>query len=159
MEFGMCKGIANSEWGGQFVRCRKPAEEVPISRISGCVLAVVCLVLVCFSPVTAARNKRKDAAAAELKVPPEDAKKTNPLKSDSNTIAEEKKLYASQCALCRGKDSDGKGNLAGDMKLTMPNYQDPAALKDETESELFYILPKGKGDMPGEGDPLSETQR
>jgi mono/diheme cytochrome c family protein len=128
-----------------------------MSRVSGCVLAVVCLILACFAPASAAQDKPKEAA--EFKVPPDEAKKTNPLKSDASTIAEGKKLYSSQCELCHGKDGDGKGDLAQDMKLTMHNYRDPATLKDRTDGELFYILSKGKGDMPDEGDRLSETQR
>ncbi len=45
------------------------------------------------------------------------------------------------------------------MNLKLRDYRDPAVLKDMTDGELFYIVSKGKGDMPGEGDRLSGTQR
>ncbi len=125
-------------------------------------LAPVCLVLSLFAPAGAAQDKPKDTQekpSAEFKIPPEDAKKVNPLKSDASTIADGKKLFSSQCYLCHGKDGDGKGELAEDMKLKLHNYHDAAALKDKTDGELFYILSKGKGEMPSEGDRLSETQR
>ncbi|MGB0035314.1 MAG: cytochrome c [Candidatus Acidiferrales bacterium] len=89
---------------------------------------------------------------AGFKVPPEIAKQTNPVKPTPASQAQAKKTYGFDCAMCHGKDGDGKGELAGDMKLKIPDYRDPAALKDLTDGELFYIIQKGKGDMPSEGD-------
>ena len=54
--------------------------------------------------------------------------------------------------MCHGKDGDGKGDLASDMKLKLLDYRDPGALKDKTDGELFYIIKNGKGEMTGEGD-------
>ena len=125
------------------------------------VFAPAYLALACFASSSAAQDKPKDSQAppAEFKIPPDDAKKVSPLKIDPSNIADGKKLFSSQCYLCHGKDGDGKGELAADMKLKLHDYHDAAALKDKTDGELFYILSKGKGEMPGEGDRLSETQR
>jgi mono/diheme cytochrome c family protein len=92
------------------------------------------------------------ATAAEFKMPPEAAKAPNPVKSTPASLAAGKKTYGYDCAMCHGKDGDGKGDLAADMKLKMLDYTDPAALKDMTDGELFYIIKNGKGDMPAEGD-------
>ena len=92
------------------------------------------------------------ATAAEFKMPPEAAKAPNPVKATPASLAAGKKTYGYDCAMCHGKDGDGKGDLATDMKLKMLDYTDPAALKDMTDGELFYIIKNGKGDMPGEGD-------
>jgi mono/diheme cytochrome c family protein len=122
----------------------------------------VCLGSSIFLPAVFAQDKPKDAQAApaaEFKIPPEDAKKINPGKNDASAIADGKKLYSSQCYLCHGKDGDGKGELAQDMKLTLRDYHDPAALKGMTDGELFYILSRGKGEMPNEDDRLTEAQR
>ena len=54
--------------------------------------------------------------------------------------------------MCHGSDGGGKGDLAVDMKLKLPDYRDPAALKDKTDGELFYIIKNGTGDMPPEGE-------
>jgi len=108
------------------------------------------------------KTKDKDAkepAPAEFKIPPEDAKKPNPVKADATTVAEGKRLFTSQCSMCHGKDGDGKGDLAQEMQLKMRDYHDPTTLKDVTDGELFYIITKGKGDMPGEGDRLEVNQR
>ena len=92
------------------------------------------------------------ATAAEFKMPPEAAKAPNPVKPTPASLAAGKKTYGYDCAMCHGKDGDGKGDLATDMKLKMLDYTDPAALKDMTDGELFYIIKNGKGDMPAEGD-------
>lgn len=100
------------------------------------------------APATAATS----ATATASKMPPEAAKVPNPVKPTAASIAAGKKQYGYDCAMCHGKDGDGKGDLAADMKLNLLDYTDPAALKGMTDGELFYIIKNGKGDMPSEGD-------
>src|SRR6202789_4710637 len=116
---------------------------------------VLCLAaLVAISGLSVAAQDQKPAApAAESKMPPEAAKVPNPVKPTAASLAAGKKTYGYDCAMCHGKDGDGKGDLATDMKLKMLDYTDPAALKDMTAGELFYIIKNAKGDMPGEGAP------
>jgi mono/diheme cytochrome c family protein len=90
--------------------------------------------------------------AAESKIPAEAAKLPNPVKPTQASLAQGKKSYGFDCAMCHGKDGDGKGDLAEDMKLKLADYRDPEALKDFTDGELFYIIKNGKGEMTGEGD-------
>lgn len=110
------------------------------------VLAMVCL------PVMGSQDQKAADKSAEFKVPPEIAKQANPVKPTAAATAQAKKTFNIDCAMCHGKDGDGKGDLAVDMKLQLVDYQDPAGLKDKTDGELFYIIKQGKGDMPGEGD-------
>jgi mono/diheme cytochrome c family protein len=91
-------------------------------------------------------------AAGASKMPPEAAKVPNPVRPTAASLAAGKKQYGYDCAMCHGKDGDGKGDLAADMKLKLLDYTDPAALKGMTDGELFYIIKNGKGDMPSEGD-------
>lgn len=120
------------------------------------VRVVSALVLLCFT--VSAQEEPKPAAppasssAAESKIPPEAAKLPNPVKPTAASLAQGKKSYGFDCAVCHGKDGDGKGDLAADMKLKLADYRDPAALKDFTDGELFYIIKNGKGEMTGEGD-------
>jgi len=44
------------------------------------------------------------------------------------------------------------------MKVKLLNYTDPAALKDKTDGELFYIIKNGKGEMTGESDRLKPDE-
>ena len=53
--------------------------------------------------------------------------------------------------MCHGKDGDGKGDIATDMRLKVTDFTNPATLKERTDGELFYVIKTGKGDMPPEG--------
>ena len=88
----------------------------------------------------------------ESKIPPEDAAKVNPVKPTAESLAKGKKMYGYDCAMCHGKDGDGKGDMASDYK-NVTDFTNPDALKNRTDGELFYITRNGKGDnMPPEGD-------
>ena len=61
-------------------------------------------------------------------------------------------MYGYDCAMCHGKDGDGKGDMASDLK-NVPDFTKPGTLKNRTDGELFYIVRNGEGqDMPPEGD-------
>jgi mono/diheme cytochrome c family protein len=98
-------------------------------------------------------------ASAEPKMTPEDAAKKNPVPSTPEGLAEVRKLYGYNCAMCHGKTGDGKGDLAADMKLELRDWRDPASLEKVTDGELFWIISNGKGKMPGEGDRTQEKVR
>ena len=96
-------------------------------------------------------QKPKDQPPAENKIPPEAAARVNSVKPSPESLAKGKKLYGFDCAMCHGKDGDGKGDMASDMK-NVTDFTNPDALKNRTDGELFYVIRKGKGDMPPEGD-------
>jgi mono/diheme cytochrome c family protein len=127
------------------------------------VRVVSALVLLCFT--VSAQEESKPAAtaaattsAAEFKIPPDAVKAPNPIKPTPASLAQGKKMYGFDCALCHGKDGDGKGDLAGDMNLKLADYRDPAALKDMTDGEMFYIIKNGKGQMTGEVDRIKPEE-
>lgn len=88
---------------------------------------------------------------AEYKIPAEDAKQVNPVKPSPDSLARGKKTYGIDCAMCHGENGDGKGDLAADLK-NVTDFTKPDAMKDRTDGELSYIIRKGKGEMPPEGD-------
>lgn len=97
-------------------------------------------------------SSQKPASSAPYVVPPNIASQTNPVHPTPAGMDLAKKMYSYDCAMCHGKDGAGDGDMAKDMKTPLKNWHDPAALKGMTDGELFYIIQKGKGDMPGEGD-------
>ncbi len=94
------------------------------------------------------------APAAPYVIPPEEVHQANPVKATPESLAEGKKWYGYDCAMCHGKDGDGKGDVGADMKLKVSDLTNPATLKDRTDGELFYVIKTGKGDMPPEGKRL-----
>ena len=96
----------------------------------------------------------KAAPAAPYTIPPEAVNQANPVKPTPESLAEGRKWYGYDCAMCHGKNGDGKGDVGADMKLKVSDFTDPATLKSRTDGELFYIIKTGKGDMPPEGNRL-----
>ena len=100
----------------------------------------------------------KTAPPPPYTIPIEAVRQVNPVKPTSESIAQGKKWYGYDCAMCHGKDGDGKGEVGADMKLKVSDLSDPATLKDRTDGELFYIIKNGKGDMPPEGTRLKSDE-
>jgi mono/diheme cytochrome c family protein len=90
--------------------------------------------------------------SASPTIPPEAIHMVNPVKSTPESQARAKKMYGYDCAMCHGANGNGKGDVVADLKITLKDYTDPAALKDITDGELFYVIKNGKGQMPSEGD-------
>src|SRR5258707_8903009 len=96
-----------------------------------------------------ARSPQQPAAPpAQSTIPAEAAHMVNPVKSTPESQARAKKMYGYDCALCHGANGNGKGDVVADLKLTLKDYTDPAALKDLSDGEIFYIIKNGKGQMP-----------
>lgn len=93
--------------------------------------------------------------AAPFVVPPAIAAQTNPVHPTAAAMATTRKMYGYDCAMCHGKDGDGKGDMAASLKTPMKDWRNPTSLKGMTDGELFYIIQKGNGEMPGEGDRQS----
>jgi len=91
---------------------------------------------------------------------PDDVAKKNPVSPTPEGLAEARKLYGYHCAMCHGKDGDGKGDLATEMKLELHDWRDASSIEKMTDGELFWIISNGKGKMlGGEGDRTPEKTR
>jgi mono/diheme cytochrome c family protein len=122
-------------------------------------LVLPALLLLGYSPPSAQDQKpTAPPQQAENKIPPEAIKQPNPVKPTPESIAKGKRLYGIDCAMCHGKDGDGKGDLAGDMNLKLMDFHNPDALKDATDGEIFYVIKNGKGQMPAEGDRATHEE-
>ena len=90
------------------------------------------------------------APAAPPTIPAEAAHMVNPIKPTPESQAHAKKMYGYDCAMCHGATGNGKGDIP-DLKPPPKDYTDPAALKDLSDGEIFYLLKNGKGQMPPDG--------
>jgi mono/diheme cytochrome c family protein len=113
-----------------------------------------------FARPKAVKSQNPQAAEAPAPIPAEDAAKKNLVKRTPEGMAEARKLFGYDCAMCHGKDGDGKGDLAADMKLQLKDWRDLNSLAKMTDGELFYIITNGRGKMTGgEGDRTKEEVR
>jgi mono/diheme cytochrome c family protein len=79
----------------------------------------------------------------------------NPVKPTPENLAEAKKFFGYDCAMCHGAAGDGKGDLAASMGLKMNDWRDASTLSAMPDGEIFDLIEKGKGKMTGEGDRVS----
>lgn len=96
------------------------------------------------------------ATPAYYAIPQQAARKENPVPATPESLARGKKQYGYDCLMCHGKEGNGKGDVAVDMKLGMHDETKPTTLKDRSDGELFYIIKKGKDQMPPEGDRVKD---
>jgi len=119
------------------------------------------LLVLLFSVLAAAQGGQAPPQAATpgpTTIPADAVHQVNPVKPTAESIAQGKKYYGYDCAMCHGDNGDGKGTVAVDEKLKLKDYRDPVALQGMTDGELFYIIKNGKGQMPPEGDRLKSTE-
>ena len=86
------------------------------------------------------------------------AERKNPVKPTPENLANAKKFFGFDCAMCHGVTGDGKGDLAASMSLKMNDWHDASVLAKISDGEIFDIILKGKGKMTGEGDRLSSEK-
>jgi len=125
-------------------------------------VVVMCALLLATLGTLAAETaltQDKPAASTEPKITPEDAAKKNPVAATPEGLAEARKFYGYDCAMCHGKDGDGKGDLVADMKLELRDWRDASTTEKMTDGEMFWIITNGKGKMIGEGDRTPAKMR
>lgn len=98
-------------------------------------------------------------AAHPATISADDKARKNPIKFTDVSVDRGKKIFGTQCALCHGDKGNGKGELAADMKLTVPDFTNPDTLKDRTDGELFTVIGAGKETMPAQGGRLTDIHR
>lgn len=126
------------------------------SLLSVLVLVILAAVLAHTQDTKSQPEQSTDASAP---IPQSDVDKKNPVKPTADGLAEARKLYGYHCAMCHGKGGDGKGDLAGDMKLQLNDWRDTSSISKYSDGALFYIVSNGRGKMVGEGDRTSDTVR
>jgi mono/diheme cytochrome c family protein len=117
------------------------------------------LLILCASPLVAlcgAQTAQPAPKTAYHPIPVKAAREANPVKPNPESLEAGKKIFGYDCASCHGVAGNGKTEAGKNLKL--PDFSDPAALKDRTDGELFYVVKNGHGDMPPEGNRVKAEQ-
>lgn len=101
------------------------------------------------------QEKPKEAAGTAEPAQSGAAERKNPVKPTAENLAEAKKFFGYDCAMCHGAAGDGKGELVTSMELKMNDWRDAATLAAMSDGNIFEIIVKGKGKMLGDGDRAS----
>lgn len=94
-------------------------------------------------------------------ITPEQAAKKNPVRFTDFSVEKGKKIFSTQCAMCHGKNGDGKGDpdLLADLKASPPDFTKADTLKNRTDGELFAIITTGSEIMPGQTERMDAKRR
>lgn len=88
--------------------------------------------------------------------PADMAKIVNPVKPTAESLAQGKKYYGYDCAMCHGATGNGKGDV--DTADKLPDFTNEAAMKEMSDGQVFCSLKNGKGHMPLERVRISENE-
>jgi mono/diheme cytochrome c family protein len=110
-------------------------------------------------PPAGATTTQAPAAPHPAAITAEDKARKNPVKFTEVSTDRGKKIFITQCALCHGEKGNGKGELAADMKLNVPDFTKPDTLKDRTDGEIFAIIGAGNDTMPSQTGRMSDERR
>jgi mono/diheme cytochrome c family protein len=106
-----------------------------------------------------AQQATPEQPEAGLVIPEEEKNRKNPLAPNEESLEIGRKIFSSQCIMCHGEKGDGKGDLAVEDNLPVPDFTRAETQKKRTDGEWFYILKQGHGHMPAQGKRLREEQR
>ncbi len=118
------------------------------SRISLLIVFGMAMLLFSFAPVFQKKPWNAPDTAKKMK---------NPVKSDAESIATGKALYAKHCKSCHGKGGEGDGTKAAELK-TEPGDFTSKEFQAETDGELFYKSSEGRDDMPSFKKKIPEDE-
>jgi mono/diheme cytochrome c family protein len=122
-------------------------------------LGVILVVFLCAAwPQDPSQQKSADKstdAASSAEAAKVGRETKSPVKPTPENLAEAKKVFGYDCAMCHGAEADGKGDLAASMGLKMNDWRDSSKLASLTDGEIFETIVKGKGRMVSEGDRYS----
>src|SRR5215831_16284290 len=77
----------------------------------------------------------------------------NPVKPTPENLAEAKKFFGYECAMCHGAAGDGKGDLAASMGLKMNDWHDTSTLAAMSDGEIFDLIV-----LPASAIPVSLSE-
>ena len=121
-------------------------------------LLALLVLLAAFSPKKPPSNATTEKTPSYQGIPVSAAKQANPVAASPESLARAKRWWAMDCEMCHGKNGDGKGETAKEMKLTMEDFTNSDMLKDRTDGEIFYIIKNGHNDMPAEGERVKNDE-
>lgn len=125
-----------------------------------CLIAGLTLVsLLLAFPIAVRIDALAEDVRAKPAVPPDARDTPNPIPAAPKSIQQGEMLYQSQCAMCHGATGDGKGDLAIQLKMEVPDFTDKYVQDERTDGEWFWLITHGHKRMPADGERLPPEMR
>jgi len=87
--------------------------------------------------------------------PAKEASTPNAVKTNAESVAAGKALFAKHCQSCHGKTGLGDGTKASELK-TEPGDFSKAAFQSQSDGSIFYKISEGRDDMPSFKKKMSD---
>jgi mono/diheme cytochrome c family protein len=116
----------------------------------------LCTFVIVFAFLFLAGALLGQSASTSCSNPADVAQIVNPVKPTAESLAQGKKYYGYDCAMCHGATGNGKGDVDTTDKL--PDFTSEAAMKDLSDGQMFCSLKTGKGHMPLERVRVTENE-
>ncbi len=107
----------------------------------------------------AARTAVTQSSHTPWVAPERRARRPNPVRLDSASVAAGRAVYRRECIKCHGPSgaNDGTDNHGADMSQA-PKLNGPEAAA-ESDGALFWKISEGKDPMPSTAETLTDTER
>jgi len=92
------------------------------------------------------------------KAPEEANNVENPLKGNSDAIAEGKKLFNNMCGICHGAKGKGDGVAGMSLKPRPTNFT-TAAIQSQSDGAIYWKITEGRAPMATYKTVLTDEQR
>jgi len=95
---------------------------------------ILVTLLLCAFPAAAQESQTLPNAEMpdSLTIPADAVHRVNPVKPTAESIAQGKKYYGYDCAMCHGDNGNGKGEVAIDEKLKIGDFSNKETLNEKT---------------------------
>ena len=113
--------------------------------LAGCVLAV--------SSMAGQAKKREP-----WNVPANAKARKNPVAATAASRAGGKEFYQKECLMCHGEKGDGESAWKDIIPTPLPDFTETAAMRRQTDGELFWKISEGRELMPAFGKRFSEEK-
>ncbi len=74
-------------------------------------------------------------------------KKSNPVKSDAESLKTGKEVWSKHCQSCHGKTGAGDGTKAATLETEMKDFAN-ADVQGQSDGSMFYKISEGRDEMP-----------
>lgn len=104
----------------------------------------------------------QNGAAAEVRAPgpyPPGQALENPMEPSEASLAEGRRVFQSQCAMCHGADGAGEPAMQGELTAAIPDLTDGEWLYGASDGEIFTLIQSGTpNEMQGFAGKLNDRQ-
>jgi cytochrome c5 len=96
------------------------------------------------------------SSAQETHATPQAGASKNSPRPSAEALAKAKRIYKMDCSICHSEDGSGKTDVGKSLNLAS-DWTFANTLSEKSDSALFDVIRKGKGNMPAEAEGRADN--